>query len=72
MGDVLDKLLEVAGLQDRVRVHQGDLHVPAATDLLVGDSTKVSKAVGWAPQIPLDRSLVETLDWYRANLEGTE
>lgn len=71
MGDVLDKLLEVAGLRDRVQVHRETLHASAATDLLVGDSTKVTTAVGWAPRIPLDRSLVETLDWYRTNLEGT-
>lgn len=71
MGDVLDKLLEVAGLTGRVQVHQQNLHVSAAIDLLVGDSTKVSSAVGWVPQIPLDRSLIETLDWYRANPEGT-
>lgn len=70
MGDVLDKLLEVAGLKDRVQVHRQTLHASAVTDLLVGDSTKVTTAVGWAPRIPLDRSLVETLDWYRANLEG--
>ena len=71
LGDVLDKLLAVAGLKDRVEVHQETLHVSAANDLLVGDSTKVSTAVGWAPQIPLDDSLLSTLDWYRANLEGT-
>lgn len=72
MGDVLDKLLAVAGLKDRVQVHGQTLHSSTAKDLLVGDSTKVSTAVGWAPRIPLDRSLVETLDWYRANLEGTQ
>jgi GDP-4-dehydro-6-deoxy-D-mannose reductase len=71
MGDVLDKLLEIAGLKDRVRVHQQTLHVSAANDLLIGDSSKLSTAVGWAPRIPLVDSLIETLDWYRANLEGT-
>jgi GDP-4-dehydro-6-deoxy-D-mannose reductase len=71
MGDVLDKLLEVAGLKGRVQVRRQTQHASAVTDLLVGDSTKITTAVGWAPRIPLDRSLVETLDWYRANLEGT-
>lgn len=71
MGDVLDKLLEIAGLKNRVQVHEQVLHVSAEDDLLVGDFTKLSTAVGWSPQIPLDRSLKETLDWYRANAEGT-
>jgi hypothetical protein len=70
MGDVLDKLLEVAGIGEKVEVHQQSLHVSAAADLLVGDPTKVQKAVGWAPRIPLDRSLVDTLNRYRSDLEG--
>jgi len=70
MGDVLDKLLEATGLKGSVQVHQQTLHVSAASDVLVGDPAKVRTAVGWAPQIPLDRSLAETLDWYRSNLEG--
>lgn len=69
MGDVLDKLLEVAGLRGEVQVFPQKPDASARTDLLVGDPTKVQTAVGWAPQIPLDRSLIETLDWYRSNLE---
>lgn len=68
MGSVLDKLLAVAGLADRVQVEHGEA-TAAGPDLLVGDPAKIHQDVGWRPQIPLDRSLVETLDWYRANLE---
>lgn len=70
MGDVLDKLLEVAGIGENVQVQQQRLHVSAAADQLVGDPTKLQTAVGWAPQIPLDRSLVDTLNRYRSDLEG--
>ena len=70
VGDLLDKLLEVAGLKDAVTVHQQKGNVPPGPDLLVGDPAKIRSAVGWAPQIPLDRSLVDTLDWYRSHLEG--
>lgn len=69
MGDLLDKLLEVAGLEGKVLVHDGSLHNSAGADLLVGDPTKLQKAVGWVPRIPLERSLMDTLDWYRSNLE---
>jgi GDP-4-dehydro-6-deoxy-D-mannose reductase len=70
MGDVLDKLLEVAGIGENVQVHRQSRHVPASADLLVGDPTKLQTAVGWAPEISLDRSLVDTLNRYRSDLEG--
>ncbi len=66
MGDVLDRLLEVAGLKEKVQVHEQNIHLSAAADRLVGDPSKISAAVGWAPEIPLDRSLADTLDWYRS------
>ncbi len=65
MGEVLDKLLEVTGLKGRVQVQQSP-HTTAGADLLVGDPTKAQTVLGWRPEIPLVRSLVETLDWYRS------
>lgn len=71
LGDLLDKLLEVAGLKDEVEVHQQGQGSPSSgPDLLTGSPAKVKAAVGWAPQIPLDRSLVQTLDWYRSRAGG--
>lgn len=70
LGDVLDKLLQVSGLKGRVTVHQRTLHVSAGTDELVGDPTKVQTALGWAPEVSLDRSLTQTLDRYRTDLEA--
>jgi GDP-4-dehydro-6-deoxy-D-mannose reductase len=66
MGDVLGRLLEVAGLAGKVQVHEQTLDASAAPNHLVGDPSKIRAAVGWSPEIPLDRSLIETLDWYRS------
>lgn len=72
MGDVLDKLLELSGLTQKIRVHPQTRHVSDEADLLVGDPSKLSAATGWTPQLSLDRSLLDTLDWYRSALEGRQ
>lgn len=69
IGDLLDKLLEVAGLREAVAVRREKGNVPPGPDLLVGDPGKIRSAVGWMPRIPLDRSLVDTLEWCRSHLE---
>jgi nucleoside-diphosphate-sugar epimerase len=50
---------------------------PGDPEVLVGDSTKLRKGLGWEPEIPLATSLVDTLDSYRARTredlsEGTD
>jgi GDP-4-dehydro-6-deoxy-D-mannose reductase len=72
MGEVLDKLLGISGLTQKVRVHPQARHVSDEADLLVGDPKKISKATGWAPQLSLDRSLQDALDWYRSALEDRQ
>lgn len=72
MGDVLDKLLEVSGLTQKVRVRPQARHVSDEADLLVGDPTKMAKATGWTPQLSLDRSLLDALNWYRSALEDRQ
>ncbi|HEX2180150.1 MAG TPA: GDP-mannose 4,6-dehydratase, partial [Actinomycetota bacterium] len=66
MGEVLGRLLEVSGLAGRVKVHERSVDAPGAPDRLVGDPSKIRAAVGWSPEIPLDRSLIDTLEWYRS------
>lgn len=36
--------------------------------LLYGSSQKLSHATGWTPTIPLDQTVADTLDWWRAEL----
>ncbi len=31
------------------------------------DCTKAERELGWTPQVPFDRGLAETIEWYRAN-----
>jgi GDP-4-dehydro-6-deoxy-D-mannose reductase len=39
---------------------------PSDVEVLLGDSSKFRVETGWAPTIPLERTLVDTLDYWRA------
>jgi GDP-4-dehydro-6-deoxy-D-mannose reductase len=38
---------------------------PVDVPVVRGDNTKLSAATGWKPDIPLDRTLADILDWWR-------
>lgn len=62
LGNILDSLIELAGLQGRVDIEQAT--PPSNRDILVGNPTKIRGAVGWEPEIPLLKSLTDTLTSY--------
>ncbi len=41
---------------------------PADPPLLLGDPTRLREATGYVPEIPLERSLADLLDWWRQGL----
>jgi GDP-4-dehydro-6-deoxy-D-mannose reductase len=41
---------------------------PADVPAVRGDNTKLRAATGWAPEIPLERTLGDILDWWREHL----
>lgn len=43
---------------------------PSDPPLLLGDPSRLGAATGFAPEIPLDRSLADLLDWWRAELSA--
>jgi GDP-4-dehydro-6-deoxy-D-mannose reductase len=38
---------------------------PSDVPMLVGDCTKFKQQTGWEPQIPFERTLEDTLDYWR-------
>ncbi len=73
IGDLLDILIDAAGLNDAVEIIADRSPRPGDPEVLVGDSSKLQKGLGWKPEIPLATSLVDTLDSYRArvlNVDG--
>lgn len=65
IGDLLKMLLDRTGLAGVVEVLEEPATRAGDPHMLVGDSSKIRAAVGWRPRIPIQISLVETLDWYR-------
>ena len=69
-GEALDFLLgesrvrSIAVKEDPARLRPSDVPV------LVGDAAKARKAVGWAPEIPFERTLRDLLGYWRQRLAG--
>jgi len=69
MRDVLDRLIALSRVPlsvrvDSARYRQND------NPVLVGDRTKIHRAIGWTPVIPLDQTLADLLDYWRAEVEN--
>ena len=62
--DVLDRLLTLSRVTTTVRV---DATRYRANDnpVLVGNPSKIGRAVGWSPSIPLEKTLADLLDYWR-------
>lgn len=65
IGDLLQVLLDAAGLASEVEVVETAPPRPGDPGALVGDPTKIRATVGWEPRIPIEQSLADALDWYR-------
>jgi GDP-4-dehydro-6-deoxy-D-mannose reductase len=65
IGDLLDMLLVRARVAIRVRVDTVRYR-PNDIPFLVGDHTRISVELGWQPQIPLEQTLHDLLEFWRA------
>jgi len=65
IGDLLDMLLARARVPIRVRVDTVRYR-PNDIPFLVGNCSRISTELGWQPQIPLDRTLDDLLEFWRA------
>ncbi|HET9492536.1 MAG TPA: GDP-mannose 4,6-dehydratase [Methylomirabilota bacterium] len=70
--EVLDFLLaQSKGRAIAVREDPARLR-PSDVPMLVGDATKIKRAVGWAPKIPFEQTLRDVLDYWRARCRRRE
>ena len=64
---ILDTLLGLCSLQ--ITVTQDPTRMrPSDIPLIVSDCTRLHAETGWQPAWPLDRTLHDTLDYWRARL----
>jgi len=67
VAELAGTLAAATALEVSTRVDPG-LARPADPPLLLGDPTRLREATGFAPEIPLARSLADLLGWWRAQL----
>jgi len=61
---ILDKLIGLARCE--VEVHPDPERMrPADIPLLLGDPRRFREVTGWVPEIPIERTLADLLDWWR-------
>ncbi|MEW6221766.1 MAG: GDP-mannose 4,6-dehydratase [Candidatus Hadarchaeota archaeon] len=63
IGDILDKLLEISGLQVNVEVDPKKLR-PTDEPIVVGDNAKIRRECGWEPKVPIEKTLADTLEYW--------
>jgi len=66
---ILDKLVEIAGVDVRVETDPARLR-PVDVPLIYGSHKKITEAAGWEPQIPLERTLADLLEWWKQKLRN--
>lgn len=68
--ELADTLLAMANRPMRL-VTDPTLQRPVEIPVLVGDSTRLTKATGWSPTIPLEQTLADVLADWRARMAAT-
>ncbi len=62
VGELLDMLARAAGVEVTVETEAGRAR-PVDARVVVGSCARLAAATGWAPEIPIERSLSDLLAW---------
>jgi GDP-4-dehydro-6-deoxy-D-mannose reductase len=62
--EILDMLIEISGIKVEVRTDRGRLR-PSDVPLLQGDNSLFRGDTGWEPEIPMEKTLSDLLDFWR-------
>lgn len=65
--EILDLIISMANKTIIVEVDANKLR-PVDVPIIEADITKLNQLTGWAPQIPLEQTIQETLDYWRARV----
>jgi len=66
--EVLDYMLQHSRVRGIKVKEDPSRFRPSDVPVLIGDGSKVERAVGWKPEIPFDRTLADTLEYWRKRL----
>lgn len=65
--DILDLIVSKSQVQIRVEIDPNKLR-PVDVPIIEADITKINGLTGWKPEIPLEQTIQETLDYWRSEL----
>ena len=64
VGDIVDRLVSRARVRISVRIDPARYR-PNDVPLIVGDPGRIRRELGWSPEIPLERTLDDLLEYWR-------
>lgn len=67
INDILTMIISRSCKEIAVEVDQSKIR-PVDVPIIEADISKIKKTVGWAPQIPLEQTIEETLDYWRGHI----
>jgi GDP-4-dehydro-6-deoxy-D-mannose reductase len=67
IGDVLERLVALSRVPVEIRVDPARYR-PQDLPLLLGNPARIERDLGWTPQIPLEQSLADLLEYWRAHV----
>jgi GDP-4-dehydro-6-deoxy-D-mannose reductase len=67
IGDILTMLLDLAGLKVEIKEDPARMR-PSDVPNLLGDAGKFRRQTGWKPEIPLEKTLKDLLNYWREQL----
>ena len=68
--DVLDRLIAMSCVPVTLKIDPGRYR-PSDNPILLGDRSRIHRELGWKPEIPLEQTLLDLLDYWRKNSEDS-
>lgn len=69
MNDVLDMVISLSKSKKQIKVRKDPLRIrPSDVELLLGDCTKFKQETGWKPKIPFEKTLKDSIDYWREKI----
>ncbi len=65
--ELLDRLIALAAVEVTVEIDPARLR-PSDVEVLLGDASKFHADTGWEPQVPLEQTLADLLDFWRQRI----
>ena len=65
IGDLLEELCHLSTITIRVEIDPEQMR-PNDVPVVQGDASRIRAELGWVPQIRVEQTLHDTLDWWRA------